>query len=295
MKNIPILLSILLLSCSTQQNGKFTKELRESNNVFRINLDSHIDPNERTIRFYEDSLNECITMRRMLPKEIYDEIAFIDIHSGENIYNIKIYREGPNGIYGGLYGYDLVNKDSILLTSKYQQILYVVNGKGEILKQIELDENEGQTAIMSCSMTNIPLVIKNNVIDFPQHVPYTRNSLQPNPKDFKFSDCPLAYTINLKTDEVVKSDVFYPHLYDNDNHVDHDETFSRVFDGENYVYGFLSYDSIIVTPDYKTSKTYSAKSRYIGEVKNPGAPVGSEIADLMKLTTLASYGNLVYD
>ena len=290
-----ILFPILLLSCSQKNNLEFTKELRESDKVFHINLDSYINPNERTIRFYEDSLYECITMRRILPKEIYDEIAFIDIHSGENIYNVKVYREGPNAIHGGLESYDIINKDSIFLTSIYLPIMYIINRDGEIVKELKLNDVKAITYTYFSSMVNQPVVTKNQIIDFPQHVPYWRNRLQPNSNDFKFSDCPLAYTINLSTDEVTKSEVSYPHLYDNDDHVDHDETFSRVFDGENYVYGFFKYDSIIVTPDYKTSKTYSAKSRYIGEVKNPGAPVGREIADLMKLTTLASYGNLVYD
>ncbi|MCF0180569.1 MAG: DUF4221 family protein, partial [Bacteroidales bacterium] len=272
------------------------KELRESDNVIRINLDSNIDPNEHTIRFYEDSLCEYITMCRFLPQEIYDEIAFIDIHNGENAYNVKIFREGPNAIHGGLYSYDIINKDSILLASKYRPILYFVNGYGDILKELNFYHGEHDiTCSLFRSIVNQTISIKHNIIDFPQYVPKWRNHLQPNPKDFKFNDCPLAYTINLSTDEVIKSEVSYPHLYDNDDHIDHNESFSRVFDGENYVYGFFKYDSIIVTPDYKTSKTYSAKSRYLGEIKNPGVPVGREAADLLKLSTHAGYGNLVYD
>ena len=230
------------------------------------------------------------------PKETYDEIAFIDIRSGDNVYNVKIYREGPNAIHGGLQSYDIINKDSIIITSVYRPILYFVTGDGEIVKEMNFYHGEVDiTCSIFESIINRTVAIKNNIIDFPQYVPYWRNRLQPNSKDFKFSDCPIAYTINIKTDDIFKSDVSYPYLYDNDDHVDHDESFSRVFDGENYVYGFLSYDSIIVTPDYKTSKTYSAKSRYIGEVKNPGAPVGRESTDLLKLSTHAGYGNLVYD
>ena len=61
-------MSVLLLSCSQNDDREYIKELRESDNVIRINLDSNIDPNERALRFFEDSLNECKTMRRLLPK-----------------------------------------------------------------------------------------------------------------------------------------------------------------------------------------------------------------------------------
>ena len=124
-KVIYISLSILILACSNLHEEEFSKEFHESDRVIRINLDSNINPNEHTIRFYEDSISEYITMRRFLPQDIYDEIAFIDIHSGENIYNVKVYREGPNAIHGGLDSYDIINKDSLILTSKYLPILYL--------------------------------------------------------------------------------------------------------------------------------------------------------------------------
>lgn len=294
-KLVYLLLALFVASCSNSKISDYVVDLVESNGILRISVDSDINLYDRCVRYYEDDEGEYITLRRLFPAEIYDELAFIDIHNGNNVANIKVYREGPNAINGGLYGYDIINKDTIVLSSKYLPILYFLNNSGKVIKKISLDRSQGQTESLMLSMVNKPLALKANRVDFPQDVPYTRAPLKPNNPSFKFSECPLAYIVDLQTEEVEKSLVSFPHLYDNDDKVNHSESYSRVFDGSNYVYSFFKYDSLIVTSDYKTSKSYIAKSKYIGDVKNVGVAVGSSMEELMKLTKLATYDNIVYD
>ena len=60
------------------------------------------------------------------------------LKTSEEISNVKVYREGPNAINGGLYSYDIINRDTIVLSSKYLPILYFITSDGKIIQQYDL-------------------------------------------------------------------------------------------------------------------------------------------------------------
>ena len=286
----------ILTSCTIESNNsEDSKMLIESSKQVAIGIDSYTRLYCNCIRYYKEDSTEYIILRRELPKEIYDEIIFFDLEQKLESYSVKVFREGPNAIIGGLYGYDVINKDSIVLSSKYMPILYLINSDGTITNQFVLDSIEGITESLMLSSNNLPFVKNHNIIDFPQNVPYTRIIHRPNPKDFKFSDCPLAYLINIETRDVIKSEASFPHLYDNNDRIYHSEGKSRAFDGENYVYSFHAYDSIIVTSNYIDTKNFVAKSRYMEAIENKGVPVGATNNEIMKGNLEAHYGNILYD
>lgn len=268
--------------------------LVESEKQISIDVDSNINIYQWCVRHFEDEKGEYITLKRDNPSEIYDEIVFFSLENQKEVRSVKVHCDGPNAINGRLFGYDILAEDSTVVTSMYLPILYILNNKGEIIKEVALDKTEGQTESLMLSESNQPLVLNRDIIDFPQAVPLTRNYLRPNSKQFRFQDCPLAYMINIKTDEVSKSTASFPPLYENHDKVYFIEENSRVFDGTNYVYSFFAYDSLIVT-DYTSSKATPAKSRYIEEVENKGVPVGFTKEDLQKRSTKSLYGNIVYD
>ena len=221
---------------------------------------------------------------------------YFDIANGKEDHRTKIFTEGPNAVEGGAFSYDFINADSIVLSAIYRSCVYLVNSEGVILKKYMLSDKEPMIHnTVFTSIVNVPVVAMDNVLEIPCFIPYSRNILEPNPKSFNFADYPIAYLLDMNTFELKASKVHYPHLYDNDNLVNHDEMFSRVQGGNNLVYSFHTYDSILVTSDHVTSQMYNAKSRYIGKVRNLGVKVGASREELHKKGLNPHYRNIVYD
>lgn len=293
-------LILVLSGCSKSShiNHDDSMMLEVSDSRIQIQIPSDVNLYDRCIRLVDnpESAVEYLTIPTHSQHVGWDEIVYFDITTGKEARRTKIFTEGPNAVLGGAYNYDFINIDTIVIRSKNTQCVYLVNSKGEIVNQCVLSDKEPLILVtLFNSILNVPVAVVNGEIELPCKIPYSRDYSRPNPRSFNFADYPIAYLLDIKDFKLRKSSVHYPKLYENDNNINQDETFSRVFDGNNFVYSYCRYDSILVTSNHIKSELFSAKSRYIGDVVCNGLKIGATREESMKTTLQPQYGNIIYD
>lgn len=288
MKIIIILTAILALtSCSRSRISQNEFTLVESNDSIVLEIDdSSRFMTKALFHFVENDGSEILSF------EGDNKILFYQLDNGELIQTIHLQKEGPNGV-GTVFGHYPLSLDSVYITRRNIPELYLVNKDGIILDKYNyLYDTDGNicTHSISSSIVYSPLIKINQQIYANQLLLNGGNTTG----DMLINN-PLSIIIDEKTKKVKKSSITYPRLWDNATDFSFSE-YSRVFDGEKFIYSFFwDEDIYIANIENTTIDKISAKSRYIPKI-NKKIKKPTDFQEGLKTSVeTAKYGNLIYD
>lgn len=220
-------------------------------------------------------------------------IIFFDLATNQKSFEVYLSIEGPNGV-GEPKGFFAKTMDSIYITSSNRKGLYLVNKNGTIINKYDYsktgDDYYTEVTFYSRSIVNTPLVIDNENL-FLTNAP---GGLIPALPDDYLEKIPLALKINILSEEVQSLGVgLYPKDYWAEFR--YSPYFSRVFDGERFVYVWWYSDSLYYTEDHISVKSVKLESDYFTKF----TPRPRQFDDIIELERYIlenpRYDNVVYD
>ena len=263
MKAILLLyLSIFLFACNKE--NKRNVHLEKSGRELSLLLDSDTKSNTKSLFLYKNKTGkEYITFQNQF----------------KNL-------DGNNGV-GMFFGYYIQNLDSIFLTNSEVEEIALIDSSAKLKEQLVYDKaSDGTLLRRSFSTTNFfrPLTIIGNKI---YTISRCNRNIHPNP---------VSITIDMKTKKVDYLPFEYPQIQNNINKMKAfglEDQFSRVFDGNHFIYSFYFEEDIFVASiDHKKIQRKKVKSKYINSVRLLDDFGKSTIQEACENP---NYGNMIYD
>ena len=290
---IIIISSCIGRKCNSDNKDSFA--LTESNSTKQIAISNETNIYSNDIHYYkEPSGVEYLS----ISNRDANNIAFYRLDSCKLSHIIRIKRDGKYPINIGSHG--VINLDDIFITTMNPYV-YRINRNGDVIKNYNFmsycSENRVCSGMDCLSLVYHPLVIINGKIFCPQDIPPTRWNNSPNGTNFEFDECPLSLTLDTATGVFAALPLGFPELFDKkDGHYYHNEGYSRIYDGERFVFSFFALSDIYVTQDFQNFTTYPATSKLIGEIANNGFNSSIDIQQGQEdYLTREEYGNILYD
>lgn len=223
-------------------------------------------------------------------------VLIFDINKEELFKPIPLYKEGPNGIPAIWGGFPLDMEHFLITTNSTR--FYIVNDSGGILfKSDQLYPGRGDfgdyCTTMIYSYYSNPGIIQDSIFYFPQpHVGY------PHKKEDWTKSNLFAYA-DLRTGQLGKTQLCYPAIFDKDEvlrTLSYESGASYAYTGKEIALSFHSADSIYVSPNFKDTRAYNAKSRYFPHLHpEPYDATMDLIVRLRQSNNSPSYHHLLYD
>lgn len=291
-----LIIVVLTMSCTRKaQHVANSCCIEKTEKKIEIPIDSDTKIYTRAMHHFVDTTGVEYLIIENSDNDFGDNsLNFYRLDSCKLSHKIMLPKEGPNGIIA-FSGHYMHNLDEIFITGFCHNTIYQINRLGKIIKKIDYnittDKKEMITFFDANSLVYAPFVMIGSKIYGKLH-PIKRN----NVKGDDFKNFPINVTIDTCTNSVYASSLSFPRLWEKGEGISHNTHASRIYDGKQFVYAFLTQDSILVTADHVTSKSYIAKSKYIDEVYKEGFRSDISIAELNKLgDELPIYGNILYD
>lgn len=295
-KYLLLIISFLLLSSCKQKNNITNKkkfDLIETSDEISFDLDDNTTLLIKALFLYTENNNkEYLTFQN--DKE--PEILFYDIKTQAFIKKISLETEGNNGV-GKTLGYYIKNMNEIYLTSLYFPHIIKINGKGEIIKKIDLKKSTNQpiTEFQSMSFCYRPLFFIGNNLYIPQFI-----NKEIKEKNNFIENSPLSITLDTTNMHIEHSDFKFPPILSTKEYYTQalgvEYNYSRCFDGEKIIYSFGYDENIYITSiENKLTTKKPIKSKYIKKLpalKNRPENIQEGIK---KMNEIPLYGNLIYD
>lgn len=282
MKAILLLyLSIFLFACNKE--NKRNVHLEKSGRELSLLLDSDTKSNTKSLFLYKNKTGkEYITFQNQFKNEIY----FYNIENQKFEFKITPNLDGNNGV-GMFFGYYIQNLDSIFLTNSEVEEIALIDSSAKLKELLVYDKaSDGTLLRRSFSTTNFfrPLTIIGNKI---YTISRCNRNIHPNP---------VSITIDMKTKKVDYLPFEYPQIQNNINKMKAfglEDQFSRVFDGNHFIYSFYFEEDIFVASiDHKKIQRKKVKSKYINSVRLLDDFGKSTIQEACENP---NYGNMIYD
>ena len=298
MKNIIgiLILIAVLISCGSRSKlneSKVTSLLELTNDSLVFHLDDSTHVLAKTLyQFTDDRGNEYFTFQNGEA----NEILIFDMKSGQLLKKIRIDYEGANGVTRFI-GYYINSLDEIYLSRPDKCEIILIDGNGNIKKKYNYEStDDGQMLIPGFFSTIIytPLVFIEELMYIPQ-------DLNPMLSDKMLERSSVTITIDTLTNGVKNLPMRFPPIVsveDVKNHktVGNEFSYSRCFNGRQFVYSFFYDEDIYITnPEHDSIFTRKAKSKYIDKV----SPLGYQPDNLIQSNKIKCevpmYRNLIYD
>ena len=291
-----IILITVLISCGSGSKIKENIDscsLSLTNDSLVFHLDNSTNVLAKTLyTFTDEEGTEYFTFQN--GEE--NEILIFNMKSGQLLKKIKIDYEGADGVTRFI-GYYIKSLDEIYLSRPDKCEIVVIDGNGDIKKRINYETtDDGQMLIPGIFATIIytPLVFKEGVLYIPQ-------SLNPMLTDKMLEKSSVAVTVDTLTNAVKSLPMRFPPIVSVEDQMNYrtignEFSYSRCFNGKQFVYSFFYDEDIYITTlGHDSTFTRKVKSRYIDKVK----PLGYQPSDynqVMKINCeMPMYRNLIYD
>ncbi len=265
-----ILICILLVSCSMGGDKNRVQEEK----IIKIKKSYHTDlvPGTKKLTFHLNNriVNQsiCIIPYTAPDSSKYlfylngqgNDIYIFSIDSAKLVKTIKLVTEGPNGVGGMVSGFEVINFDSIYVTSSFIRRLFIVNSDAKVISTVDYSEFKQEYLVnpgVSETFANMRLGFKDGKIYMPFYPGYDEGNYKfVHPEEIRF-----IAEIDLEKKEAGVLNIGFPADYWDTNFY---PTFFSFFIYKNSFYvHYLCDDRIVVSVDSKNWKTYLIPSKYI--------------------------------
>lgn len=274
------ILSVFLYSC---KNEKEQFCLKKTDTVLSFPVDYNTKNCTKALFPYKgQDGTEYLTFQN--PNK--NEILFYNMQSQKLNFKVEPEIEGGNGV-GFMWGYYIQSLDSIFLTSRDLEEIYLIDRNSTVKDKYYYKESNNNLPLgVYCSISDlyIPATIINGKMYI---IPSCNRKINPNP---------ICATINLKTKEVKSFSASYPKFKNANNEQKRagvELYMSRCFDGEHFVYSFYYDENIYVASiDHSSVQKVKIKSAYFDNVIVPDDFGKTTFKDMCEIP---NYGNILYD
>ena len=280
-----LLLLCTLFSCKkTQEAVRLdTHQLRPTGDIKEFVLDTDVRYNCFYLYLFKDkSGRDYLSFLNYRTNQIY----FYDWKTAECILKLELDAEGPDGVVL-CSGYYVKDFDNIYVTNYAYPGLIRVDTTAHIVQKIPYGITQDgyeifQSYAPSSFAYNAPVVMGDSIY-----------IAQPPSRFFPIERTPLSILIDTVRHSSVSLPLTYEILSEKEKGTNYYGTFSRIFDGKNFIYSFrVKEDIIIASLDHRVVKQVKVTSRYLGDVTR--VQEDTEWGPKQNLE-LARYGDLIYD
>lgn len=281
---LPLLLFCLLSSCKREKGepqDNYTLEATE--NIKSFPLDSDVKYDASYLYTFEENGKRYLSFLNYRTTQL----LFYDFDTAKFLFKVTLDKEGSNGVVMPT-GYYIKDFNNMYISSSAYFGLIKVDTTGTIVQKIAYGKTDTGYKILPSynpsSRPYLPPIFIGNKVYITQKnlerfcpAEKTPLSVAIDTVQKKYTSLPLTYSI--LTEKQLESNV---------------SSFSRTYDGKNFIYSFYVDEDILVTSiDHAEVKRIKAKSKYIN-TPDEKLDFESESAPI-KVLTLARYGDLIYD
>lgn len=282
---------VLILSCSKVDIKNDMNSSKFFIETIALTLDDSTSNEFYRVQYVHEFGNDFLFVLNSLTKSL----DVYDLRSGN--LNKRIYYpvDGPNGISSIVQGFYYHNDDSIFLFPQGRlngSLLLDIKGDVKSVIKPPAIETEKFGIINHVSTSANPSFFHNNMIYLSR---YPLFDLQ-NPSNIN-STYPLGVKYDLTKNLILMdSTIVYPEFYMNNIWSTFDLTFSRVFDGESFIFSWPLLDQLLkIKYGGNEVESYLAKSKKDNSKSKPFSMRPSDkMEDEVSLSNLR-YGEILYD
>lgn len=285
---LPVSVLFALCSCGMGTQGK-DYELVETKDTLAFELPNDVSVYNYTCQVFKDKGgNEFLVLQ---DHESMQVLAYT-LKDQKLDKKITLVREGPNGL-GRATGVTVKDWNEIYIPSIVEKKLFMIDSTGTLKKKYDFTDDDDVYYVHSSSW--YPLVILGSKM-------YSFQTPQRNPATGGLKASPTEVCVDLSTMESSVSECLLPEavLKETEGKVILPEelvTCSRVYNGQDFVYGYHYDDHLIVLdPSLKKKGSYKVASKYIGAVQIPDISKELDMNGIIMIQcTNACFGELVHD
>lgn len=269
-----------------------------SDTTIALPIDDRTKTYTFALHYFEDSSGVDYVS---LENEDYDSrfgiIHYYRLDSLKIDHTVKLNYEGPDHV-SYIEGHTTLDDKELMVSCDIQSIMYKVGHDGKIHHIYPLfdsiNTHEKYLPETFMSMFYNPLYCIDGKYYVPLQLPPHHLFAQDN-HVVNFDECPLMLVVDSTSGYIECSKLTFPKLYDKITGSGHINEYSRIYDGKRFVYSFFGLDSLYVSYDLISFKTFYAKSKFVS-VKNTSFRRGMDVMEKTKLCHIRPrYGNIVYD
>lgn len=268
----------LFASCSEKADKEFTLVRTDS---LSFELDSYTKNDPFNYSLYTDNGETYFTFQNRNS----NNILFYDLNSREFKFMLSPSLEGNNGV-GYVSGYYIHNLDSIYLTNLDLREISLIDRNRTIISKYKYEKDHAGKGLSLFSLTSAhykPAQQIGRTLYF-----YS------GPNRYVEKD-PVSITFDMDHHSLEALPFYYPDYPGSDIKLKKyglENTYSRCFDGERFVYSFYYDENIYVaSPSHDSIQKVKIKSKYFDKVQLPDELTASP----QDFCTNAWYGNLFFD
>lgn len=280
-----LLLLCTLFSCRNPQEAVRldTHQLRPTGEIKEFVLDTDVRYNCFYLYLFKDrDGREYLSFLNYRTNQIY----FYDWETTECILKLELDAEGPDGVVL-CSGYYVKDFDNIYVTNYAYPGLIRVDTTAHIVQKIPYGvTQDGYEVLPSYAPSsfgyNAPVIMGDSI--YITQPPFRFSSVE---------QIPLSILIDTAQHRAVSLPLTYGILTEKEMDTNYYGTFSRIFNGKDFVYSFrVKEDIVVASLDHREIKQVKVTSRYMGDVT--GVQEDTEWGPKQNLE-LARYGDLIYD
>lgn len=284
MKNLVLfLLFCLAVSCKNGDKAvAYTYDLVRTDSIKSFPLGEEVRYNAFYLYTFNEQGKEYLSFLNYRT----NQILFYDLQTCEYLFALNLASEGPDGVaqLTGLYVKDLKN---IYVSSYAYNGLMKVDTTGHIIQRIPYGVTDaGYKILPSYAPASHPYIA-------PVFIEDNMFITQPDVSRFcPAEETPLSIVIDTLQETYKGVPLTYAFLSEEELN-GNDTRFSRIFNGQDFVYSFyVSEDIIVASINHSDVKRIQVKSQYIN---NPTERQEDTERGAKQNLELARYGDLIYD
>lgn len=277
-------ITYLLYSCDSRENKLYA--LVKSDKSISFKLDNETKNSVLYLNPYTDKdKREYLVLQNYSFQNRTNEFQFYDMKTKELAFKIRPDIEGPNGV-GRIIGCHIQSLDSIYLTCLTEPILIRINKDLQIKEKVSYEKTTDSIPLSEFCFTTSSHKLA-TVIGKTMYI-YS------SPNRWVDKD-PVTVTLNLETKEIKALPFIYPDYPGSDVKLKKyglEDSFSRCYDGQRFLYSFLYDENIYVAnPAHDSIRKVPIKSKFFDKIQLPDELT----AQAIDFCQNAMYGNLLYD
>lgn len=280
-------LSLFETSCvNNERLPESMCDLEAKDSVISIKIGSAISPVTQNIRYFVENTIEYLAIQSNNNSQ---KISIYNLHNGNHVKDIIPEREGNNGV-GKMLGFDIINFDSIFLTSNsYYNFLFIIDSSSTVVNKIDFEIGEGPflrtTLLRSCFGDKIYLLDENIIVH--------RIYMDDDDGFKKLQNYSVGFIFNIKSNKTNLYPLNYPDISITKDKILNSMS-NLIINKKNLIISYSLGNEIFVSSNKGSYKSYTIKSKYINS-KLKGFGSNDMLESVKKFVEGSHYMSLVFD
>lgn len=286
LNSIIVIIGLTLLSCNSTNHSKNEIALQKADSTIHLNIHSFMSSTTRNIRYFNDNKIEYLAVEN----EHKEQIEVFNLKTNEFIKTIKPQREGPNGIGSRLFGFDIVNFDTIIITTSGRgETFFIIDSSVRIKNKIDFEISYKPYLPIGQLWSSY-----GRTSNYDGEKLILSNVSRATDEDFKqIHNCSIGYYYIFKTNETQDYPLNHPDKSKQKDEILNSEG-AIIVNGDKVVLSYPMGHQVFVSEKNGDWETYNLKSKYLKNAFSD-AYADDVLESMTKYVKSSCYLALVYD